>query len=387
MTDLTRLKVSLTKHGAHKIAWLLHKFDKDEVLDNLSGSILGINIEHAQASTNLSVAPNGVVPSVWNDAKAMGDEAVNALVLIAIVFSHHRLISAMIDSSSGGSYKGTIIRGTYFDGKAYTNIAHILDELGFAVSHSESQVSYDFSKLFQIKGLHKLVQKILYIKLDSAGWDKGNSVVDECVSLDFHRVFSMSEQEFRNWLVNGDTADFEYPASTFEDEDFFIGDTDEVGSGYFSFSPGHNRKKEGTVSVRQAAKPTTSRLLHNEIQNNLYEYLALHYGEKNVSTENDTGSGTSVDVVLKDGSDFTFYEIKTAGTVKRCIRQALPQLLEYAYWPDQERASRLVVVSHLPTNAIAETYLATLRDRFRLPIFYEQFSLAKMALVSVTVSP
>ena len=115
----------------------------------------------------------------------------------------------------------------------------------------------------------------------------------------------------------------------------------------------------------------------------MYEYLILDNSPENVSTENDTGSGTSVDVVLKDGEDFVFYEIKTAKTVKQSIRQALPQLMEYAYWPDKDKASRLVVVSHLPTNAVAEKYLETLRDRFGIPIYYEQFRMADMTLVTI----
>lgn len=69
MTELTRLNVSLTKHGAHKIALLLAKYDKDEVLKHLSGTDPGINIESAQAKKNLSASAAGKVPEVWNKAR------------------------------------------------------------------------------------------------------------------------------------------------------------------------------------------------------------------------------------------------------------------------------------------------------------------------------
>ncbi len=45
MTDLNKLAVSLTKHGAHKIAILLRHFDAKHILENLEGSIPGVNIE------------------------------------------------------------------------------------------------------------------------------------------------------------------------------------------------------------------------------------------------------------------------------------------------------------------------------------------------------
>lgn len=92
MTNLSKLNVSLTKHGAHKIALLLAKYDKDEVLNHLWGTDEGINIESAQAHKNLSVTAAGKVPDVWNKAREQGEETINALVLIAIIFSHNALI-------------------------------------------------------------------------------------------------------------------------------------------------------------------------------------------------------------------------------------------------------------------------------------------------------
>jgi hypothetical protein len=104
-------------------------------------------------------------------------------------------------------------------------------------------------------------------------------------------------------------------------------------------------------------------------------------GSKSVGTEQDTGSGTSIDLVIDDAGEFTFFEIKTGTSVRASIRQAIPQLLEYAYWPNKERATRLVVVSHLPTTKAAEKYLKYLRDKFGLPIYYQQFSLEENKLV------
>jgi len=47
-TVLKKLIVSLTKHGAHKIAFLLQKFDKDDILNHLKGDYMDIHIDSAQ---------------------------------------------------------------------------------------------------------------------------------------------------------------------------------------------------------------------------------------------------------------------------------------------------------------------------------------------------
>jgi hypothetical protein len=182
MTDLRRLDVSLTKHGAHKVATLLKTYEKDKILKKLSGSVPGINIELAQAKKTLAASNAGVVPELWTEAKQRGGETVDALVLIAIIFSHHQLIRAMQRSSNKQPFAGRIKRGKDIDGKAFTNFAHIIEELGFSTEHSATHVDYDLHKLFQITGLNELVAELLAMKLQSAGWDRKNSIVDEAIA-------------------------------------------------------------------------------------------------------------------------------------------------------------------------------------------------------------
>jgi hypothetical protein len=66
--------------------------------------------------------------------------------------------------------------------------------------------------------------------------------------------------------------------------------------------------------------------------------------------------------------------------VRASIRQALPQLLEYAFWPENRRADELVIVSHLPSTAAADKYIKFLRTEFNLPLSYKQFDLAANVL-------
>ena len=162
MLDLGRLTVSLTKHGAHKIALLLANYDKDDILNRLWDKEPGINIEAAQAKKNLSVNSSGVVPDVWNKARAAGSESIDALVFIGIIFSHHQLIAAM-RAGRTQSMRGRIQRGKGLNGKAFTNFAHTIEELGYRVSHNPDQVTYNLSKLFEIPGLNKLAIDLLML--------------------------------------------------------------------------------------------------------------------------------------------------------------------------------------------------------------------------------
>ena len=378
MTDLNRLRVSLTKHGAHKLATLLPRYGSSEILDHLWGDLDGVNIDAAQARKNLSVQGN-LVHNVWDKAVLLdrddaSAEAVAALVLIGIIFSHRDLITAMAESTDANApFTGTIIRGQHLKGKAYTNFAHTLTELGYATGDSEQDVRYNVQSLFAIKGLNILAVELLGMKLRSAGWDESNSVIDELLAHNFHRVFSVNAPQFKSWLLTGNLVDaFEEGG----DLSFFERASDKPAKSGFVFTSGHNLRKTGTVGVAQPKQGTTAELLHNAMQNKLYRSLVAKHGEAFVGTEIATGADTFIDLVLKTKDSFVFYEIKTADTVKACIRQAIPQLLEYAYWDGAVHPSlRLIIVGPASATREASLYLLLLKETFGIPLEYEHLSI------------
>jgi len=84
MIKLELLKTSLTKHGAHKISQLIRLFPVSEVLNNLSGSVKGINIEEVQAQKNLSAYRSNEIPALWSDIKNLDERAIDSMVFVAI---------------------------------------------------------------------------------------------------------------------------------------------------------------------------------------------------------------------------------------------------------------------------------------------------------------
>ncbi len=67
--------------------------------------------------------------------------------------------------------------------------------------------------------------------------------------------------------------------------------------------------------------------LHNIIQNHFYDYLLQTYPNEDITVE----YGGQVDVLRENDNEMWFYEIKPIENVGSCLREAIGQLLDYAY--------------------------------------------------------
>ena len=132
--------------------------------------------------------------------------------------------------------------------------------------------------------------------------------------------------------------------------------------------------KPSSIVANIAQKKLDVSFRHNVLQEALYNRLSTKYGEENVGTEIQCGAG-SVDLVVQQKEEYWFYEIKTAHSSKACIRQAIGQLFEYSFWPGGQKASRLVIVGEPALGSHGKEYLDKLKDRFSLPIEYEQIEI------------
>jgi len=143
--------------------------------------------------------------------------------------------------------------------------------------------------------------------------------------------------------------------------------------GGFKFKAGHNRGNESSIRSYTASDKHYD-LFHNRMQNDIYEQLCKEYGKNNVGTEQDTGFGSRVDIVVKqDDETIIFYELKTSNSIRQCIREGLTQLMEYSYFPDKNNASKLIIVSHNKIDKYNEKYIKKLRKTFKIPIYYQRF--------------
>jgi hypothetical protein len=364
MTNLKKLRVSLTKHGAHKVAEIIKSFPAEEVLNNIAGGFRDIVINEAQTRKNLSISDDGNVPEIWNKARELGDREVENLVLIAIIFSHFTLIETMKVAATT-PMRGKIIKGNVISGKAFSNIKCILGELGFAIEQTSEYVIYDLRRIFTESQIIPLIQQLLKLKLLQAEWDEDKDFLSECLYLKFNKVFSLPEKDFINWINKMEQPDIV--------ESIILQNEDEEDLS-FGFVSGHHIRTEESVYYVSSQEAKEHKSLHNIISNSLYQYLADQYGSNFIATEHPIGR-KSIDIVREDNGNYIFYEIKTYGSIQSCIREAIGQLMEYAYWTNNERAHKLIIVSLNPSTSSSSIYMEHIREKFGIPIFYQQYDL------------
>lgn len=141
----------------------------------------------------------------------------------------------------------------------------------------------------------------------------------------------------------------------------------------FIFNP-NNVKLTFNRTYSTKERETNVDIRHSILQEALSNELAAKYGDKNVVIENQF-LGNKIDVVLKTNSGFHFYEVKVASSAKACIRQAIGQVLEYAYWPGKKHANKIIIAGEHTLEKESEAYLSFLRNEFHLPIEYKQIKI------------
>jgi len=121
--------------------------------------------------------------------------------------------------------------------------------------------------------------------------------------------------------------------------------------------------------TRPAQPSTVVDPQHSILQNRLRNVLRVRYGMNSVKMERGF-----VDLKLVEPGRVTFIEIKMERTVKNCIRLALGQLIEYAHYPNLQKANGLLVVGDATPSESDVIYLQFLRDTYKLPMYYAQWS-------------
>lgn len=133
-----------------------------------------------------------------------------------------------------------------------------------------------------------------------------------------------------------------------------------------------------THPARAGSKSVIVDPQHTRLQRRLMQLLQEHYGEENVRREGGWKSAR-VDLAVKDGERQLLIEIKPYPNAQQVLREALGQILEYAYFDlskaDSTQNIELFIVAPAVQDQRAIRYLNLLQSRFRLPIKYCSFSL------------
>lgn len=141
--------------------------------------------------------------------------------------------------------------------------------------------------------------------------------------------------------------------------------------------------EQSTTTKKQYERPpkvVEMRFLHKEISDKLHWHFAKIHGQDKVKTNVRAGYGCNeVDMIIERNDEeikgLVFYEIKTYDSLRLSIREALGQILEYAMWPDNNKAAKFVIVTQPCPNEVAavKMYFENLRTTLNLNIYYQYF--------------
>jgi hypothetical protein len=119
--------------------------------------------------------------------------------------------------------------------------------------------------------------------------------------------------------------------------------------------------------LREGIPAREADLVHNQLQNELFELLVDKFGKDAVEME----SGFA-DIRVRRGGKLVLIEIKSDPRPRFAIRAALGQLIEYAYVAQKngDECTDLVVAGPGELSPLDVAYLDYLRRERRLPIRY-----------------
>lgn len=137
---------------------------------------------------------------------------------------------------------------------------------------------------------------------------------------------------------------------------------------------GSSRKKRTSASRKPLRKEAAELLLlENQMQNELHVLLEAQFGARNVARERERADLT---VLGARGRCRYLIEVKSQRVPRLALREALGQVLEYAFYPGRKSLydnAKLVVVGPSPADEACRGYVETLNENFGLKVSYRHY--------------
>lgn len=143
----------------------------------------------------------------------------------------------------------------------------------------------------------------------------------------------------------------------------------------FVFTSGKANQTERFNRYTDASSKAVIRL-HSTIIDQLQDFLAPLYTliNRNISIERTRFKGNIADIVtLETDLSISIYEVKTSLNIRKNIRDAVAQLLDYSSHCGNTIVNKLVIVSPCELNRTAEQFMQSLRGLIQIPIHYIQY--------------
>ena len=73
-------------------------------------------------------------------------------------------------------------------------------------------------------------------------------------------------------------------------------------------------------------------------------------------------------MAVKFDDKYDIYEIKSDSDVRTCIRQAIGQIFDYAYYGCSDNIGKMVIIGPSPITDEADKYLSNMRNQHKINI-------------------
>ena len=144
----------------------------------------------------------------------------------------------------------------------------------------------------------------------------------------------------------------------------------------FSIDTGSDEHNAKYSAVRRMpSREIEVAMMHHKLQNKFLDYLKKQYPNYKSRRECRVCEASRIDAVMQTEKGYVFYEIKTYNNLRTSIREAIGQLLEYCFYPQNEEAYKLIVVSHIKPNDELRTYIKHLKKYIKIEFGYIYFDM------------
>lgn len=196
--NLSLLKTSWTKYDIVQVLDVVYSVDtiqkylkgEANINEPILKSFLGIN------------TLNDPIPSYWIDIQRFSDKEKKLFAMAALLFTHYEMMKQFANSFSKGNMKGVAIITS--DNKALTNLRSALVNSGASdpSNRRQSEVPYDFTPLISNYNIGPLFKNVLRQRIEVCGLKdlEDDDFYSLCFENDFHKVLSLTTDQFRNWL-------------------------------------------------------------------------------------------------------------------------------------------------------------------------------------------
>lgn len=351
----------------------MQNFPVQEIFYHIRNKSSGVDIDASQARNTVSASHSGNIPSYWDEAKNLGFDYLNFVTLISIIFSHGDLIHFFSQSPISRG-KGWITQNSLCNNKAFSNIKACARELGFTSHDQAERFFLDISGFITDITAGRLTLAILITKAHAAGYSRKKSThhfIAKLIQKNIHNIFGLSPSEFSFWLTTTPAS-----STTFEHATQIASLPLPLPIGNFLFSPRGSLLNTASITRQQGQNGSISiDRYHAQLQNKLYQDL-VNQGFSEMRLEQPTGVGTFIGLLCKRNGTYYIYEIKTADTLRACLREALPQLLEYQYALWQSGFSSIIYFAsqHVLDEEVSD-YMEYLKNNYGIRIGYQQITL------------